>query len=52
MKEPNHHYEVERPDDYLETLYRRHFQGALVRSGASAIMWLFALPLFLQTLSE
>ena len=43
VKEPSHHYEVERPADYLEILYRRHFQGALVRSYASVIMWVFAL---------
>lgn len=30
-----------------KNLYRRHVQGALVRSGASLIMWLFALGAFL-----
>ena len=29
--------------EYLSTLYKRHFQGAIVRSGASFVMWLFAL---------
>ena len=47
MKEPSHRNEVEGSADYLEILYRRHFQGALVRSGASAIMWFFALVAFL-----
>ncbi len=30
------------PREYYSRLYRKHFQGALVRSGASLIMWLFA----------
>jgi hypothetical protein len=47
MKKPSRNYDVESPADYLEILYRRHFQGALVRSGASVIMWLFALVSFL-----
>jgi PAS domain S-box-containing protein len=33
--------------DYLAKLYKRHYQGALVRSGASVAMWLFALAAFL-----
>ncbi len=33
--------------DQLKRLYKRHFQGALVRSGASLFMWLFALVSFL-----
>ena len=33
--------------DQLKRLYKRHFQGALVRSGASLFMWLFALISFL-----
>ena len=33
--------------DYLRKLFRRHVQGALVRSGASVIMWVFALAPFL-----
>jgi signal transduction histidine kinase len=32
--------------DYMRNLYRRHVQGALVRSGASLLMWLFALGSF------
>ena len=32
--------------DYMRNLYRRHVQGALVRSGASLMMWLFALGAF------
>lgn len=34
-------------EDYLEILYKRHYQGALVRSGASMVMWFFALLAFL-----
>lgn len=33
--------------DLLKRLHKRHLQGALVRSGASAGMWLFALVIFL-----
>ena len=47
MKEPSHRNEVEESANYREILYRRHFQGALVRSGASVIMWFFALAAFL-----
>ncbi|MFH1350338.1 MAG: hypothetical protein ABII26_05310, partial [Pseudomonadota bacterium] len=50
MKEPSHHYEVERPADYPEILYRRHYQAALVRSGASVIMWVFALAAYLANI--
>ena len=32
------------PDEaYYRKLYRRHLQGAMVRTGASLLMWLFAL---------
>ena len=47
MEEPNYHHETERAEDILHILYRRHFQGALVRSGASMIMWMFALAAYL-----
>jgi PAS domain S-box-containing protein len=47
VKEPSHRTEVEGSTDYREILYRRYFQGALVRSGASAAMWFFALFAFL-----
>lgn len=50
MNEPNHHYDVKSHVDYLKIIYRRHFQGALVRSGASVIMWLFALATFLTSI--
>jgi PAS domain S-box-containing protein len=33
--------------DALRTIYSRHFQGALVRSGASVMMWLFELISYL-----
>ena len=46
MKENSRHSRNELPADYLEILYRRHFQGALVRSGASMAMWLFALAAY------
>ena len=46
MKEPSDHDQVKSHVDYLDVLYRRHFQGALVRSGASVIMWLIALAAF------
>lgn len=50
MKEPSPHYEVEGSTDYRKILYRRHFQGALVRSGASVSMWFFALFAFLTNI--
>ena len=34
--------------EYLEVLYRRHVHGALIRSGCSLAMWLFALAAFLS----
>ena len=39
MKEKRRHTGNELPTDYVDILYRRHFQGALVRSGASVVMW-------------
>ena len=33
---------------HTRTLFRRHVQGALVRSGASLFMWVFALAAFLE----
>ncbi|MEN6321351.1 MAG: PAS domain S-box protein [Syntrophaceae bacterium] len=50
MDESSYHDEEKNHDDYLKLLYRRHFQGALVRSGASVIMWLFALAAFLPNI--
>ena len=35
--------QIELNPDQQKKLYKRHFQGALVRSGASLFMWLFAL---------
>ncbi|MFC1580373.1 PAS domain S-box protein [Thermodesulfobacteriota bacterium] len=32
--------------DYQKLLYRRHFQGALIRTGCSLAMWLFALAAY------
>jgi PAS domain S-box-containing protein len=46
MSEPSYHDEAKSHVDYLAVLYRRHFQGALVRSGGSVIMWLVALAAF------
>ena len=36
------HYEMGRPVDYLEELYRSHYRGAWLRSWASLFMWTFA----------
>ncbi len=47
MKEKAHHSRNELPTAYVEVLYRRHFQAALVRSGASGVMWVFALVFYL-----
>jgi len=42
------HSRNELPTNYVEMLYRQHFQGALVRSGASVVMWVFALVSYLE----
>ena len=34
--------------EYLEVLYQRHYRGALVRSGSSLAIWLFALAAFVS----
>jgi PAS domain S-box-containing protein len=47
MKGPSQSNRLEGSADYLGILYRRHFQGALVRSGASVVMWSFALAAFI-----
>ncbi|MBM4279047.1 MAG: hypothetical protein FJ130_14395 [Deltaproteobacteria bacterium] len=47
MAIPNQHRSI-RDADYFKKLFRRHVQGALVRSGASAFMWVFALVAFLE----
>lgn len=47
MEEASQQDELEPPEDYFKKLYRRHYQGALVRSGASTVMWLFALASYL-----
>jgi signal transduction histidine kinase len=47
MAIPNQHRSV-RDADYFEKLFRRHVQGALVRSGASVFMWVCALAAFLE----
>jgi diguanylate cyclase (GGDEF)-like protein len=46
QKEKRYHSWNELPADYVGMLYRRHFQGALVRSGASVVMWVFALTAY------
>jgi len=46
MAIPDQHRSSVRDADYFKKLFRRHVQGALVRSGASLIMWLFALVSF------
>ena len=47
MAIPNQQRSV-RDADYLKNLFRRHVQGALVRSGASVFMWVFAFAAFLE----
>jgi len=47
MTERNQYDEAVQSGDSFEILYRRHFQGALTRSGASVVMWIFALVAFL-----
>ena len=47
MAIPNQHRSV-RDADYFKNLFRRHVQGALVRSGASVFMWVFAFAAFLE----
>ena len=44
---PNQHRSVT-DADYCKTLFRRHLQGALVRSGTSVFMWFFAVVAFLE----
>ncbi|MFH1080647.1 MAG: hypothetical protein V1766_10390, partial [Pseudomonadota bacterium] len=50
MEEKNRHSRNDLPTDYLKILYRQHFQGALVRSGASVIMWLFSLSAYIANI--
>ncbi|MBW1781922.1 MAG: hypothetical protein JRL30_14420 [Deltaproteobacteria bacterium] len=50
MKETRRHSREELPADRFEILYRRHFQGALVRSVASVSMWIFALAAYLANI--
>jgi signal transduction histidine kinase len=40
------------PGEKLEKIYRRHRQGAWVRSGASLFMWIFALPPYLAGMDD
>jgi len=47
MAIPNQHRSVG-DADYFKKLFRTHVQGALVRSGASVVMWVFALAAFLE----
>jgi len=46
MKEKKRHSLNELPAEYLAMLYRRHVRAALVRSGASVTMWVFALTAY------
>ena len=48
MKEKRLHPSNELPAEYLKMLYRQHVLGALVRSGASVIMWVFALAAYYE----
>jgi len=47
MPIPNQHRNLN-DADYFKILFRRHLQGALVRSGASVFMWVCALAAFLE----
>jgi signal transduction histidine kinase len=47
MAIPNQHRTI-RDADYFKILFRRHAQGALVRSGTSVFMWVFAFAAFLE----
>jgi signal transduction histidine kinase len=47
MDIPNQHRSVT-DADYIKTLFRRHVQGAFVRSGTSVFMWVCALAAFLE----
>jgi hypothetical protein len=46
MKEPSHHDEGKSHVHYRETLYRRHFQGALINSVGCVIMLIFVFGAF------
>jgi len=46
MKEKGRYSSNELPADSVEKLYGQHFQGALVRSGASVVMWVFSLAAY------
>jgi len=50
MEENKSHSRNKLPADYAEILYRRHLQGAIVRSVASVFMWLFALAAYLANI--
>ncbi|MBW2675376.1 MAG: diguanylate cyclase [Deltaproteobacteria bacterium] len=43
MEGERYHSRTEFTSEYVEILYRRHVQGAIVRSVASVLMWVFAL---------
>lgn len=46
MEEQRQSSENELSAEHEDTLYRQHVQGALVRSGASVFMWVFALAAY------
>ena len=40
------------PPEYFQKLYRRHLQGAVVRSGASLLLWLVALGTYMTDIIQ
>ena len=48
MRESSQQARFELPADHFKIFYRRHFQGALVRSGAGVTMWIFSLFSYLS----
>ncbi|HOO90451.1 MAG TPA: GGDEF domain-containing protein [Syntrophales bacterium] len=46
MKDKKRHSSKNLPAEYVTTLYKQHVRGALVRSCASIVMWIFALSAY------
>lgn len=52
MEKFSDHSRVEPSAEISRLLYKAHYKGAVIRSLASAVMWLFALAAFLTHLME
>lgn len=52
MEGKGRHAEKEFTAEYVTVLYRRHLQGAIVRSVASVVMWVFALASYSEDIIE